>query len=63
MMADEMTRMTIRNPVRISAELIDCEIEHPVHGWMPFTATTTDSADYGPVIHAICAAMLDAPQD
>lgn len=43
--------MTIntRNPVWANAEqtLIDCEIEHPEYGWIPFTASPNDSEQHG----------------
>jgi len=32
---------------------IDCEIEHPVYGWIPFTATPNDPEDYGRELFAI----------
>jgi hypothetical protein len=44
--------MDIRNAVRRSAEVIDCEIEHPVYGWIPFTATTYDVEQSGRDIFA-----------
>lgn len=31
---------------------IDCEIEHPVYGWIPFTATPDDDMEHGRVIYA-----------
>ena len=33
----------LRNP-KFSAAGIDCEILHPVYGWLPFTATATGDA-------------------
>jgi hypothetical protein len=33
----------LRNP-KYSAAGIDCEILHPVYGWLPFTATATGDA-------------------
>lgn len=40
--------MTIeyRNPVRISDYLIDCEINHEVHGWIPFSCAEADPYTY-----------------
>jgi len=34
--------MNIRNVVRRSDTIIDCEYEHPVHGWIPYTAIQGD---------------------
>ena len=44
--------MTIRNAVRRSATVIDCEINHPVYGWIPFTATSDDVEQHGRDIFA-----------
>jgi hypothetical protein len=43
-----MTSKT-RNPVWANPELtlIDCEIEHEVYGWIPFTASPDDVEAYG----------------
>ena len=30
--------MQIRNPIYTSFGCIDCEINHPVYGWIPYTA-------------------------
>ena len=30
--------MQIRNPIYTSFGSIDCEIDHPVYGWIPYTA-------------------------
>jgi hypothetical protein len=35
--------MNYRNPVFIENGWIDCEIEHPVHGWTPFTCDPNDT--------------------
>lgn len=35
--------MNYRNPVFSSPTTIDCEIEHPEYGWIPFTCDPTDS--------------------
>ena len=48
--------MNIRNAVRRSSEVIDCEIEHPVYGWIPFTATTYDVEQSGRDIFAAIGA-------
>jgi hypothetical protein len=36
--------MDYRNPVYNAAGTIDCEIDHPVYGWIPFTASPDDTA-------------------
>jgi hypothetical protein len=35
--------MDYRNAKRISNNRIDCEIDHPVYGWIPFTCDPTDT--------------------
>jgi hypothetical protein len=35
--------MNYRNPVFTATGTIDCEIEHPVYGWIPFTCDPKDS--------------------
>lgn len=49
--------MQTRNAIRLPDGRIDCEVNHPVYGWIPFTA---DSAD--PAAADIFAA-LDATPD
>ena len=34
--------MEYRNAKRLSGNRIDCEINHPTHGWIPFTCDPTD---------------------
>ena len=34
--------MNYRNPIFIENGWIDCEIEHPEHGWIPFTCDPED---------------------
>jgi hypothetical protein len=34
--------MNYRNAKHISEGRIDCEIEHPVHGWIPYTLNPAD---------------------
>jgi hypothetical protein len=31
---------------------IDVEIEHEIHGWIPFTASTEDPAEHGRKLYA-----------
>ena len=35
--------MNYRNAKHISEGRIDCEIEHPVHGWVPYTLDPADT--------------------
>jgi hypothetical protein len=35
--------MNYRNPAYTANGWIDCEIEHPVYGWIPFTCAPKDS--------------------
>lgn len=39
--------MEIRNPVYTEDGLIDCELNHPQFGWIPFTANPNDSEQTG----------------
>lgn len=39
--------MEYRNPVFNSDGGIDCEINHPTYGWIPFTASPTDDVEMG----------------
>jgi hypothetical protein len=36
--------MNYRNPQLLANGGIDCEIEHPVHGWIPFTCNVDDTS-------------------
>lgn len=40
----------------ISPDFIDCEFNHPVYGWIPFTAHKDDSEQHGRGIHAALVA-------
>jgi len=52
--------MKYRNPKCVSVTRIDCEIEHPIHGWIPFTCDPNDTgADFG--VAALHAEMLADP--
>lgn len=44
--------MEIRNPSYNAFGTIDCEINHPKFGWIPFTASPDDCEQSGPEIHA-----------
>lgn len=41
-----------RNPVR-NGDVIDCEINHPVYGWVPFTASPEDPEQHGRDLFAL----------
>jgi hypothetical protein len=47
----------VKNPVWANAEqtLIDCEINHPTYGWIPFTASPDDVEAHGRDIFAALA--------
>lgn len=47
----------IRNPIYTATGQIDCEIEHPVHGWIPFTADANDVEQHGRDIYAAALEM------
>lgn len=43
----------IRHPQHCADGIrIDCEIEHPRYGWIPFTANPDDPEEHGRLIHA-----------
>ena len=44
--------MDIRNPAFTADNRIDCEIEHPNFGWIPFTADPNDPEQHGRDIYA-----------
>lgn len=50
--------MEYRNPRRTAGEAIDCEINHPTYGWIPFTADLSDTGALFDVaeLHAALAA-------
>lgn len=50
--------MDYRNAKRISNNHIDCEIDHPVYGWIPFTCDLTDTGAQFDVaaLHALMSA-------
>jgi hypothetical protein len=41
-----------RNAVRLEDGRYDCEIQHPVFGWIPFTADPNDVEGHGRAIWA-----------
>ena len=50
--------VAIRNATRISATRIDCEIQHPVFGWIPYTAAADDVEASGRAIYLAAEALL-----
>lgn len=55
------TTISIRAPRFLADGRIDCEIEHPTFGWIPFTANADDTTEHGRAIHAAAIAMIPAP--
>jgi hypothetical protein len=53
--------MQIRNPIYTATGNIDCEIEHPQFGWIPFTASPDDAEEHGRAIYAAALEMNPAP--
>lgn len=50
--------MEYRNPQRTAGVAIDCEINHPVYGWIPFTCHPDDRGaefDVTPLYAALAA--------
>lgn len=47
-----MENLETRNPVMTPKGHIDCELNHPLYGWIPFTATEYDPHAYGRNIYA-----------
>jgi len=47
MVEDILMTLNFRTPKFNSNGTIDCEIEHPVHGWIPFTADPNDVEPIG----------------
>lgn len=50
--------LNYRNAKRISGNRIDCEIDHPIYGWIPFTCDPTDTG--APFDVAALHALMDA---
>jgi len=42
--------MNYRNPTYNSSGFVDCEIDHPVYGWIPFTASPEDVEQSGKLL-------------
>lgn len=43
----------IKNPRFTADGAIDCELDHPQYGWIPFTASPDDPDEGGRVIHQL----------
>lgn len=58
-----MTIIQIKNPVYSAFDnsTIDCEIEHPVYGWIPFTANPDDFELIGKDVYDACVAGVAGP--
>ena len=48
--------METRNVERLNEDSINCELNHPLFGWIPFTADRNDVSEFGREIFA----QLDA---
>lgn len=59
--------MKLRNAQYNALGTIDCEIEHPVYGWIPFTADPSDVEPIGAEVFsaakANAAAYVEPPVD
>ncbi|GHE72327.1 hypothetical protein GCM10019059_34990 [Camelimonas fluminis] len=56
-----MSDTIVRNPAYNAVGGIDCEINHPTLGWIPFSASADDPEVHGRAIHATAQAMGPAP--
>jgi len=50
----------VRNIVARKDGMTDCEVEHPVYGWVPFTASPHDVESHGREIFAAIDAAKGA---
>lgn len=48
-----------RNAKYDASGTITCEMNHPVFGWVPFTASATDVEEHGRLIFAYLAEQTD----
>jgi hypothetical protein len=53
--------MNYRNAKYIDGTRIDCEIEHPIYGWIPFTCDPTDTGAAFDVV-ALYNSMITDPE-
>lgn len=54
--------LEFRNAVRNADGTFDVEINHPMLGWVPFTASPVDCEAHGREIHAQLSEAEEAPQ-
>lgn len=59
-MMTEATLPEIRNARLVRTGRIDCEINHAVHGWIPFTAAAGDAGLSGQIYDAAIGSAEDA---
>lgn len=45
-------RISVRKAHWDDSGTITLEVKHPVYGWIPFTASPTDSEEHGRLLHA-----------
>lgn len=55
--------MEFRNCIYNRTGTIDCEINHPQYGWIPFTASPDDSEEHGRAIYAEAIKGTVAPYE
>lgn len=48
----------VRNVVELPDGRIDCEVDHPVLGWIPYTASADDCDKTGRDVFAVAAIAL-----
>jgi hypothetical protein len=53
--------MEIRDIAYNAVGTLDCEVNHPDYGWIPFTADPLDVEEYGKAIYAAAVALGPAP--
>lgn len=53
--------MKIRNPKFNARGSIDCEVDDPKHGWIPFTADPNDTELAGTLVYDAAIAMEPEP--
>lgn len=54
-------QVNIRKPQWLKDGRIDCEVEHPRFGWIPFTADPDDVEKHGRVIFELARDMKPVP--
>jgi len=47
----DYSTVALRNPAPLEDGRIDCEMEHPTYGWIPFTADANDPEEAARVVH------------